>query len=66
MNNVLKPCPFCGGEADVIEHIFEIDSTYGLQCKKCKAKTYQFYESEEKAIESWNRRTGEDEQHETD
>ena len=62
----LKPCPFCGGEADVIEHLFyEHDSLYGLQCKKCKAKTYLFYESEEKAIEAWNRRAGEEKQHET-
>ena len=66
MNNVvLKPCPFCGGEADVIEHLFHgLDSLYGLQCKKCKAKTYLFYESEEKAIEAWNRRTGEEDKYE--
>ena len=61
----LKPCPFCGGEADVIEHLFHrLDSSYGLQCKKCKAETYQFYESEEKAIEAWNRRAGEEGKHE--
>ena len=62
----LKPCPFCGGQANVIEHRFHgLDSSYGLQCKKCKAETYQFYESEEKAIKAWNRRAGEEEQHET-
>ena len=66
MNNVLKPCPFCGGEADVIEHRFYgLDSSYGLRCEKCKAETYQFYESEEKAIEAWNRRAGEDGKHES-
>ena len=57
----LKPCPFCGGEADVIEHLFHgLDSSYGLQCKKCKAETYQFYKSKEKAIEAWNHRAGEE------
>lgn len=61
LKNALKPCPFCGGEANVIEHRFHgLDSSYGLQCKKCKAETYQFYESEEKAIEAWNRRAGEE------
>lgn len=61
----LKPCPFCGGEADVIEHRFYLlDSSYGLCCKECKAETYQFYESEEKAIESWNRRAGEEDKRE--
>lgn len=61
MNDVLKPCPLCGGQANVIEHRFHgLDSSYGLQCKKCKAETYQFYESEEKAIEAWNRRAGDE------
>ena len=61
----LKPCPFCGGEADVIEHRFYLlDSSYGLCCKECKAETYQFYESEEKAIDAWNRRAGEEGKHE--
>ena len=61
----LKPCPFCGGEADVIEHLFHgLDSSYGLQCKKCEAETYQFYRSEEKAIKAWNSRAGEEDKHE--
>ena len=61
LNNTLKPCPFCGGEANVIEHRFHgLDSSYGVRCKECKAETHQFYESEEKAIEAWNRRAGEE------
>lgn len=57
LNNALKPCPFCGGQANVIEYLFH--GLYGVKCQKCKAETYQFYESEEEAIEAWNRRAGE-------
>ena len=41
----LKPCPFCGGEA---EPVFEIDGTTTVECIKCGALV--------DGIEAWNRR----------
>ena len=62
MNNVvLKPCPFCGGEAEIIEHLFYNQSpVYGIKCKRCLAETYQFFKSREKVVKAWNRRAGEE------
>ena len=62
MNNVvLKPCPFCGGEAKIMKHLFNNQSTsYGVKCKRCLAETFQFFKSREKAVEAWNRRAGEE------
>lgn len=62
----LKPCPFCGGEAEVVPHKFwsdvlkdwKIDS-YGIECKNCHTSGYQFWGCEEHAIKAWNRRMGE-------
>ena len=57
----LKPCPFCRGEAFMVEHTFyELRPTYGVYCRNCGAKTKQFYKTEEKAIEAWNRRANND------
>lgn len=57
----LKPCPFCGGEAMIVEHTFyELNPTYGIYCKNCEAKTRQFYKTEEDAAEAWNRRANND------
>lgn len=52
----LKPCPFCGGEAEVFR-----GTTYGFhylyepRCIKCEC-ALGVYETEEQAIEAWNRR----------
>lgn len=58
----LKPCPFCGGEATLIN-----TTTLGMECKsvmcmKCKAKVNNFEGSNTatKACEAWNRRKDED------
>ena len=54
----LKPCPFCGGEAEVIAHNkFQF---YKVVCKHCKAQGYQFFPNEEQATEAWNRRADHD------
>jgi hypothetical protein len=50
MNNELKPCPFCGGEARLIGH-----SPYSITCCKCRATTV-ICDTPEKAINEWNRR----------
>ena len=54
----LKPCPFCGGKAD-IEHKRNL-LTWIVQCSNnsCQA-SYMIgadFETEEAAIEAWNRR----------
>jgi Lar family restriction alleviation protein len=59
----LKPCPFCGGEAE-LHHKIEplcIDAYSYVYCTKCGVTTEAFpksfdHSSDEKAIEAWNRR----------
>ena len=49
----LKPCPFCGGEAEL-----EINGLYwDVNCKRCLANVgaYKCY-NKKQAIEAWNRR----------
>ena len=62
----LKPCPFCGGRAELV-----IDWTEcAIVCSSCKASMYDFYvaigegmsrrqalnKAKEQAIQAWNRR----------
>lgn len=55
--NDLKPCPFCGGEGRVQEHIFHgYANTYGVVCLDCCAETRQFYCTMDEAVKAWNRR----------
>ncbi len=65
MTDKLKPCPFCGGEADFIQD--NVLGIYAVWCKECKCKTpYQFdfgaglEVSKRKAVEVWNRRAEND------
>ena len=53
MENKLKPCPFCGGEARRYEGI---NFGFGVVCKKCGAKV-DGYASKSSASRVWNRRT---------
>ena len=55
----LKPCPFCGGKGCVQMHVFKDvfkGYTFGVVCLDCCCETRQFYETEEDAIDAWNRR----------
>lgn len=51
---MLKPCPFCGSFARVTEWC----KKYWVKCAydKCNASVYA--DTEEQAIEYWNRRVG--------
>lgn len=54
----LKPCPFCGGEA---EYIYEMPYN-AVECTKCNAlgktivDSYEQQDGKAEAIEAWNRR----------
>lgn len=53
MSEELKPCPFCGGDANTIGE----RNWWDVECVYCGVRTTNEYESEEKAIEAWNTRT---------
>lgn len=65
MNDIkLKPCPFCGGEAALIENGFY--NSCLVKCTKCGAETSEvegvgFYILGFEAAEKWNKRVGEKE-----
>jgi len=51
----LKPCPFCGGEAQIKGTTMR--GAIWISCRSCWAETFGAY-SEEEAIGQWNRRAG--------
>ena len=50
----LKPCPFCGGEAEVLES--DHSATFYCWCDSCETRG-NYYNTEAEAIEAWNTRT---------
>lgn len=66
LNNTLKPCPFCGGEAGIKTATTSHASTAIVYCKECNAKSAEFHDSKRdgtflfNAIDAWNRRAGEE------
>ena len=64
MSEKLKPCPFCGGEAELAyggKGSFIAEGISFVRCKECGAVGQKFevsrkYSSDEKAIDAWNRR----------
>ena len=55
----LKPCPFCGGEAEYVDNGYFVD----VSCKDmdCRGFAASLNNKDKKvAIEAWNRRAGED------
>lgn len=53
MSEELKPCPFCGGEAQVRSYG---KSTNYVRCGACKGRTWGCYGTEQEAIDAWNTR----------
>lgn len=66
MAETLKPCPFCGGEAELVTGTRRdgeyIENCAFVRCERCGAKTYEFHEcmtAEEVqgyATDVWNER----------
>ena len=64
----LKPCPFCGGTAELSEGKFDEKAMSYVMCRKCEARGEFFnvsprYASAIRAIEAWNRRVKDDNKH---
>ena len=51
----LKPCPFCGGEAEIVEDRLYGEDYYAGRCRSCAA-TSIFEFTKEEAVNKWNRR----------
>lgn len=55
---ILKPCPFCGGKANIMK----MGYPHWIYCEDCGAKVHGGVvgeeEGEQASIEAWNRRTG--------
>lgn len=54
----LKPCPFCGGKAVIVDRFCDC---VAVACTTCRASTIAIeisktYNADEKAAEVWNRR----------
>lgn len=60
----LKPCPFCGHTAHVMQLKWSVESRYFVGCgnraNRCIASEHNtfgmFYPSRQDAIDAWNRR----------
>ena len=53
----LKPCPFCGGEAELLI-VPGKQTKWVIRCRKCFANNGAFV-SDHDAVEAWNRRAKE-------
>lgn len=56
IDEVLKPCPFCGSESIAANQhkMFGADVRYTIKCMKCMGEMTRT--TRKKAIEAWNRR----------
>ena len=57
MSNIeLKPCPFCRGEAEIIQNPKKSTTVYNyIKCKICGSMTHSFFTTGA-AVKAWNRR----------
>ena len=54
----LKPCPFCGGSANI--HHVENFEIYLVQCTNCGCIFTTWFPSSDDAKSAWNRRANDD------
>ena len=54
MNENLKPCPFCGGKAELFGT--GKDGIFYVECLECDVDSN--FDTPEEAITAWNRRIG--------
>ena len=66
MSEELKPCPFCGGEAEIVWEYPVLpngkkDTLYRIECRnrRCRNRTNSWYPLEG-ATAAWNRRVWEE------
>lgn len=52
-NSRLLLCPFCGGKAEMLNYS---ENEWLVHCPKCSGMVERWRETEEEAIEQWNRR----------
>jgi len=56
----LERCPFCGGEAlllETSESVWDLKPhDFAVICRTCHAGTRRYFSTEAEAIEAWNRR----------
>ena len=54
----LLPCPFCGGEADLVKYIGKLDcKKFAVECRNIECPTLpctEWYLDKEEAIKAWN------------
>ena len=55
----MKPCPFCGGEADFERYDLSSGSGIAVKCSVCKAQVFRNTNAGgmNAALEAWDRRT---------
>ena len=58
MNEELKPCPFCGGKAEIIIEYGTV--TVGCTNKECDITMGKAVFTDEEAIQHWNRRANDE------
>ena len=52
----LKPCPFCGGEAQLRSQKIYGGESYWVLCRKCFSTQEPYHTKAVEAIAAWNRR----------
>lgn len=54
----LLPCPFCGGEADLVEYMRKLDcKKFAVECRNIECPTLpctEWHLDKEEAIKAWN------------
>lgn len=53
MGEELKPCPFCGGEAEILNYS---ENEWLICCAICNGMVERWRKTRKEAIEQWNRR----------